>query len=343
MTTELARIDPEDVTVPDVADVKAALAHYLVTGDVSRMPGEHRLALYYEICRSIHINPRTRPLEFIEFYDPQTKGKKLTLYPTHAAADQLAYLHRIRIRQVEEKTVGTLYKLRLEGTMPDGRTEENVAYLSLTDQQGQLLVGQRYGDALMKCFTKAKRRLVFGMVGFNVPVAAEALERGRRVLLDAGGNVMEHPSREERHLAVHPEQARIIGAPTWEDTVMPMPGLADMPDTAPQPDPGPPRRDGPAPTFRPSAEQVDAWRKRWHASVTGTSLAAADERHRFIAAYTGGHHHGLTTLLPTLTERQADDLLGYAQVLADEERAAIAASSQPDDDDEPLAADERPF
>jgi hypothetical protein len=57
MTTELARIDPEDVTVPDVADVKAALAHYLVTGDVSRMPGEHRLALYYEICRSIHINP----------------------------------------------------------------------------------------------------------------------------------------------------------------------------------------------------------------------------------------------------------------------------------------------
>jgi len=189
MTTELVHIDPDDVAMPDAESARSALDHYLGTGDLGGLPSAQRAALYLEVCRSLGINPRTRPLDWIEFYDPETKGKKLVLYPNKTCTDQLAYLHKIRVRLVEEKTVGTLFKVVVEGTMPDGRQETNVAYLDLTDAQGQPLRGQRYGNALMKCHTKAKRRLVLGMVGMSIP-DDDSLPKARRVYVDAGGNVI---------------------------------------------------------------------------------------------------------------------------------------------------------
>ena len=335
MTTDLVPADPADVTMPDAADLKAALAHYLVTGDLSEMRGEQRLALYFEICRSMSISPRTRPLHFIEFYDARAKRNVLMLYPTHEAADQLAYLHRIRVRTVEEKTVGTLYKLVLEGTLPDGRTEENVAYVSLTDAQGQLLTGQRYGDALMKARTKCKRRLVLGMVGFNLPFAAETLERGRRVLLDPAGEVMRHPTEEQTYLAEHPQVAGIIGEATWEDQALPAMGLEAEPVLAPVPDPGPPARSGPRPTLQPTPEERARWNRQWHATVDGTSLGSDEGRHRFFEQWTAQYTEGLRTdsssvFFARATRRQADELLAHADVLASEERAQL--QQQADDE-----------
>jgi hypothetical protein len=185
------------------------------------------------------------------------------------------------------------------------------------------------------------------MVGLaGLPDDDEAGGRpARRIWMDAEGNLIEHPTEEQRYLIEHPRAARAAGYATLADTATaddaPVQGASQAP-TAEELTP-PPRPSGPPPTFKPSPEQVADWRRRWHASVRGTSLESDDGRHRFIKQYTSGHHEGLRTLLPTLTERQADDLLGYVQVLADEERAAIEASSQPDDDDEPLADDERPF
>ena len=45
----VAALDPNDVIAPNADDVSPALAHFLTTGDVARMPGEHLLALYFEI------------------------------------------------------------------------------------------------------------------------------------------------------------------------------------------------------------------------------------------------------------------------------------------------------
>jgi len=337
MTTDLVRVDPADVTLPDAADAKAAVDHYLVTGDVSELPGPLRLALYLEICRRWHIDSVGRPLDWIEFYDPNLKRRKLTLYPTHLASDQLAYLHKIRVKIVDERPVGTSFKVRLEGTMPDGRTEENVAYLTLLDPQGQLLTGQRYNDALMKTYTKAKRRLILGMVGFNLPAAPEALERGRRVLLDARGDVIDHPTDEQRYLAANSSAARAAGFATWETAELPPTGLEDEPSLPVRPDPGPPRRTGPRPTFRPSKEDIERWRGRWHVMAEGTSFADDDYRHRFIEQYTDGRVDRTEAFWATATARQAEELLSYVEALIAEEKAAIAAASEPAEDEE------RPF
>jgi len=345
-TTEIARFDPDDIVLPDAESARSALDHYLGTGDLGRLEPAQRAALYLEVCRSLSINARTRPLDWIEFYDPETKAKKLTLYPNKSCTDQLAYLHKIRVRLVEEKTVGTLFKVVLEGTMPDGRQETNVAYLDLTDAQGQPLRGQRYGNALMKCHTKAKRRLVLGMVGMSVP-DDESLPRARRVYVDAGGNVIERPTAEQRYLAEHPRVAGVIGEPTLEDTSSGVEtGFEGEPDLPVRSDSGP-RRAGQRPSFKPSEDDTKRWLGAWHAEVTGTSYADDDMRHKFFREWTSEYPDALRTassraFFSHCTREQAGELLAHIRaVVADEKRERRLADTTNDADE--LDDEERPF
>lgn len=352
MSTDLIRVEDADVITPDTDDARSALAHYLGTGDLSKLVPEQRVALYLEVCRSLSINPRTRPLDWIEFYDSETKAKKLVLYPNKTCTDQLAYRHRIRTETVDEKITGTLYKVAVRGTMPDGRTEDNVAYVDLTDAQGQTLRGQRYGNALMKCHTKAKRRLVLGMVGMSVP-DDDTLPGVRRVVVDGGGNIIEHPSPEQRYLAEHPHAARVIGEPTFEDHASVETGLEDEPELHPRADPGRPARTGPRPTFKASDEEIKRWLGAWFAAVKGTSLDDDAARARYVAQWTAAEWpankqtDSLRTAFARMTTAEVTDFLAHLRAVCDDERKALledadAARGRVFDDD-PEAVDEEPF
>ncbi len=345
MGTDLVRVDPDEVIQPDTAAARSALDHYLASGDLGRLDPVQRAALYLEVCRSLAINPRTRPLDWIEFYDPETKVKKLTLYPNKSCTDQLAYLHKIRVRTVEEKTVGTLFKVVVEGTMPDGRQETNVAYLDLTDRDGQPLRGQRYGNALMKCHTKAKRRLILGMVGMSVP-DDDTMPRARRVYVDAGGNILERPTDEQKMLADSPSIARVAGFPTFEDTADGVEtGLEDEPITVPHADPGRSQRTGSRPTFKATDADVNRWLGAWFAAVKHTSLDDDSARHRFVEQWTSQYTEGLRTaslreFFRHATAEQAADLLAHVRAIVEGEKRELLddltnAGDGPDD--------ERPF
>jgi hypothetical protein len=344
MTTDMVPVELDQVAVPDAENARSALAHYLGTGDLSKLAPEQRAALYLEVCRSLRINARTRPLDWIEFYDNETKQKKLTLYPNKSCTDQLAYLHRIRVRTTEEKITGTLFKVAVLGTMPDGRTEENVAYVDLTDAQGQTLRGQRYGNALMKCHTKAKRRLILGMVGMSIP-DDDGLPGARRVVVDAGGNIIERPTAEQRYLADNPHAARAIGEPTFEDLrgegrgTRVETGFEDEPDLPVHPDPGLPARTGPRPTFKPTDEEVNHWLRSWHAAVKDLSLDDDDARHTFVEQWTNGRTRSLRNFFASATEYQANDLLGHVRALMeDEKRALLEQAGTNPEDEQPLEA-----
>lgn len=331
MTTDLAR--PEDVS--------SALYHYLGTGDLSQLEPAQRAALYVDTCRSLGLNPRTRPFDWIEFYDPETKAKKLTFYPRSTCADQLKSAHRIRVETVEEKTVGTLYKVVVRGTMPDGRTEDNVAYVDLTDRDGNILRGQRYGDRLMKCHTKAKRRLILGMVGLMSPPDVDEMVQPKVVTVDGNGNIVDHPTEEQRHLAERPAVAAAIGAPTFEDHA----AAVDVPDDLPDQRPDTaswetPKRTGPRPTFRASDEDVARWQKAFYASVSGLSLGSDDARHDFVAAYTrdlgwpeAKQCRSLMTMLRRMTVSEGNDFVAHVQAQMEGERAELLAAA--DDGSEP--------
>lgn len=351
MTTDLARQTDEqpNTALANPEEATAALTHYLGTGDLSRLSGEQKAALYLDTCTSLGINPRTRPFDWIEFYDPETKSKKLTLYPNKACADQLAYQHRIRVRTVEEKIVGTLFKVVVEGTMLDGRTETNVSYLDLTDRDGNQLRGQRLGNAFMKGHTKAKRRLVFGMLGMMSPPDLDDLQRVRVVTVDGAGNVLANPTIEQRALAERPEMAQAIGEPTYESTAEQWPAGANIFDGATDQRPRIdelelPKREGPRPSFRASDEDVKRWLGAWFAAVKGTPLDTDEGRHLWVEEFTctwpeAKQTTSLRTMFMRSTPEEAEDALARARAEADRERARASEQSK----EPPADPDTRPM
>jgi hypothetical protein len=242
---------------------------------------------------------------------------------------------------------GDLFCVEVEGRRPNGQTDVASKYVPIAsyDRDGKKrhLTGQNLANAYAKAETGAKRRLTFSMVGLAAPPDVEDVEGVRYAVVDAHGNVVEHPTAEQKYLAEHPTAARVIGEPTFETTADP----ADAPiegasqsataDEIARPAPA----DGPRPTFKPSEEERERWRKAWFASVTGTSLADDDERHRFFRAYTHGRTESSTDFFATATQRQAEECLAHTKAIADEEKAARAAVDDVPDDG--LSEDERPF
>jgi hypothetical protein len=349
MTTDLVRQEEQTTALANFEDATAALTHYLGTGDLSKLSGEKKAALYLDTCASLRINPRTRPFDWVEFWDPETKSKKLTLYPNKTCADQLAYQHRIRVRVVEEKIVGELFKVVVEGTMPDGRTETNVSYLDLTDRDGNRLRGQKLGNAFMKGHTKAKRRLVFGMLGMMAPPDVDDLQQARVVTVDGRGNVLDHPSEMQRMLAERPGMAEVIGEPTFETVATPADSpLANTHDQAPRPEElePPEQTPVPRPSFRASDEDVKRWCGAWFGAVKGLSLDTDDARHAFVASWTrdelewpeAKRTDSLRTMFARMTAEEAGDFLAHVRnLMEDEKRELLAQSHENLPDPEPPA------
>lgn len=327
-THELAvRDEPYNTALANPEDATAALTHYLGTGDLSRLPGEQRAALYLDTCQSLNLNPRTRPFDWIEFYDPETKGKKLTLYPNRSCAEQLRRQHQIRIRIVKEEIVGELFKVVVEGSRPNGVTDEATAYVPLTDKDGNRLRGQRLANAFMKGQTVAKRRLTFSMVGMFAPPEMEELQQARIVVVDGGGNVLESPSREQKALAADPGMAHSIGEPTFE-TVAESSLLENTPDQRVEPHELEPRRAAPRerPVLRCDAAH---YRAAYFAAVEGTPLADDEGRAAFFREYTGRYAPPLRTdslsrFLAYSSDRQAREMVDVAKLKAESWRLSQA-------------------
>ena len=72
-----------------IATLGADIERVLVGGDLSKLTPEQRVRYVGETCRSLGLNPLTRPFEFINL------GGKLVLYAKRDAADQLRKLNGI--------------------------------------------------------------------------------------------------------------------------------------------------------------------------------------------------------------------------------------------------------
>jgi len=342
MTTDIARLDADDdrfIVAPDREQARTALAHFSATGDVSRMTDAQRAAYILWYCRTTGLTPGTGAVEIIEFYDPETKAKVAKVYPKAEAAKQLGNLHRIRIETLSEEIIGNrYYKVAVRGTQPDGRCYEEVGYVPVTDRDGKPLVGSRYTNALMKCHTVAKRRLVLGMIGLSEPPLD-----GKRVYLGPNAEILDAPTEEDRRLNDHPNEAAASGRPRFETMAAAETDLDDAPDLLPRPEDleHPPAPKAPPASFKPTEEQVKRWLGAWFASVKHTSLDDDDARHTFVRQWTSQYPQKLRTeslraFFMAATERQAGDFLAHVRAITDDEKRALLddmtnATDEPED------------
>ena len=136
----------------------AAIEQVVIGGDLSRLSSEQRVSYVNSICASLGLNPTTRPFEYI------TLSGKLTLYATRACSEQLRKLNGVTIFPLDRSmmTEGGLYQVIARGKDATGREDESSGVVTIAGLKGEMLA-----NAMLKCETKAKRRLTLSICGLG--------------------------------------------------------------------------------------------------------------------------------------------------------------------------------
>ena len=132
------------------------LEQVIAGGDLSKLAAGQRVAYYHAVCQSLGLNPLTKPFQYI------TLNSRLTLYATRDCTDQLRGLHRVSAVITSRDRMDDLYVVTARATLPDGRTDESIGAVAIGK-----LTGEALANALMKCETKAKRRVTLSLVGLG--------------------------------------------------------------------------------------------------------------------------------------------------------------------------------
>jgi hypothetical protein len=147
---DLPAVPPPPTVPPEVLESVA------VSGDLSGLPAAQRLAYYQAVCRSLGLNPLTKPFEYL------TLNGKLRLYALRDCADQLRRLHGISISIVNRECLQDLYVVTARAKDRTGREDESTGAVALGTLKGDALA-----NALMKAETKAKRRVTLSLAGLG--------------------------------------------------------------------------------------------------------------------------------------------------------------------------------
>jgi hypothetical protein len=146
------------MTVPqkkeDPGDIMEAV---IAKGDLSKLTSEERTRYYTEVCKSLGLNPLTKPLEYI------TLQGKLTLYARRDAADQLRKIHGISIEVVSEEAKDGLLTVHVRARDQSGRVDEDLGVVNFPDA----LRGDVRANTILKAVTKGKRRVTLSICGLG--------------------------------------------------------------------------------------------------------------------------------------------------------------------------------
>ena len=128
----------------------------IAKGDLSKLSADERARYYTEVCRSIGVNPLTKPFDYI------TLNGKLTLYATKTATDQLRTVKGVSIFKVDAVTDGDLRIVHAYARDASGREDMDLGVVNIKG-----LAGEALANAYMKALTKAKRRVTLSICGLG--------------------------------------------------------------------------------------------------------------------------------------------------------------------------------
>lgn len=141
--------------VADTPMDAATVESVLIGGDLSRLNPKSRLAYYQAVCKSLGLNPLTKPFDYINL-----KGK-LVLYAKRDAADQLRAINGISIEKPEMRFEDDWIIVTVVAKDDKGRVDSDIGVVHRKEMQGE------FGNALMKAVTKAKRRVTLSICGLG--------------------------------------------------------------------------------------------------------------------------------------------------------------------------------
>jgi hypothetical protein len=179
----LATVSPAEVARHAADDVSPQVLEMVIaTGNLKDLTPTQRLMYYDAVCKSMGLNPLTRPFEFVVL------SGQLRMYANKGCAEQLRQIRKISLGRPQTEVIDGAYTVWVEASTPDGRTDHDMGAITITGLQGE-----NKSNAMMKAITKAKRRVTLSICGMGMPDDSEieSIPGARRVKVDAHGEIMD--------------------------------------------------------------------------------------------------------------------------------------------------------
>ena len=173
------------------------LQKVILQNDVSRLTGLEKVEYVGNICKSLGLNPLTKPIQIIKF--PKSGEEKL--YMTKDATEQLRKINSVSIVKVDTNVLsGGIYVVTAYATTPEGRQDSATGVKCITGLSGEILA-----NAMMSAETKAKRRVTLSIcgLGFIDECEADSIPNARKIdIVSVNENAMklEHQSSQDIEL-----------------------------------------------------------------------------------------------------------------------------------------------
>lgn len=161
------------------------LEQVVVNGDLAKLTAPQRLDYYRQVCKSMGLNPLSKPFDYINL------NGKLTLYAKKDATDQLRKLHGVSIDDIDIQETQSGFRVKVKGHDREGRSDVEIGCVSKTDMRGNIQ------NAEMKAVTKAKRRLTLSLCGLGWldETEIETIPDARPVIVDDAGEIVDAPKQ----------------------------------------------------------------------------------------------------------------------------------------------------
>ena len=140
----------------DLIDARA-VEQLMLDGDLGKLDAAQRIQFYSATCARVGLDPVARPFDYLRL------NGKVVLYANKSCAEQLRCLHNISLSDPRTELVNDTFIATVSATTPDGRTDCDMGAVPVAG-----LSGERLSNAMLKCITKAKRRVTLSLVGLGM-------------------------------------------------------------------------------------------------------------------------------------------------------------------------------
>ncbi len=180
-----------------------AIEQVIMGGDLSALKPEQRVSYYQSVCKSLGLNPLTKPFDYIKL------NGKLTLYARRDAADQLRKLNQVSISDVDIQYTDDLVIVMVNAADKTGRADSDLGAVNIKGLQGEARA-----NAIMKAITKAKRRVTLSICGLGWldETEVETIPDAQPVTVAMEGEVVETKPAPPQHWIDKPATAERFNA-----------------------------------------------------------------------------------------------------------------------------------
>src|SRR5258708_14757972 len=118
---------------PKVLSIPEAIEQVLIAGDLTPLLPEQRIDYYRRVCRSLGLNPLTKPFDYILFKASENApGGKLQLYANKDCAAQLRKIHNVSVMDLHTEVTADFATARIPLKDAHGKVDAAMGMVSLT-------------------------------------------------------------------------------------------------------------------------------------------------------------------------------------------------------------------